>query len=544
MANVARHLAGLEIRSARHAGLDQLLDSEAQEFLSSLSREFAPRVAALLQARQERQRQFDAGIRPSFLEETAWIRNSDWKVAPIPADLVDRRVEITGPVDRKMIINGLNSGANVYMADFEDANSPTWENCLEGQINLQAAVRGDIEFHGPGGKIYRLGNAPATLMVRPRGWHLEERHLWCDGRPIPAALVDFGLFFFHNARHLVQQRKRGPYFYLPKLQSHLEARVWNEVFLFAQEHLDLPRGSVRATVLIETLPAAFEMDEILYELREHSAGLNCGRWDYMFSFIKTFREHPEFVLPDRGQVTMTQPFLRAYTRLVVKTCHRRGIHAMGGMAAQIPIKNDPAANEAAMEKVAADKRREVADGHDGTWVAHPGLVPLAKEIFAGLDSGNQIGKLLEDFEASPIDLIEPPKGTRTEAGLRQNINVALQYVEAWLGGLGCVPIFNLMEDTATAEISRSQLWQWIRHGAQLEDGRAIDVPLFREILMQEFEGLRTLNGEARFQSGHYEQAARLIDELVTAPTLTDFLTIPAYDLLIRDAHQDERNPTP
>ncbi len=544
MANVAKNPAGLEIRSPRNADVSQVLDGGAQEFLTSLSREFAPRVSTLLQARQERQRQFDAGVRPDFIEETAWIRQSDWKVAPIPADLVDRRVEITGPVDRKMIINGLNSGANVYMADFEDANSPTWDNCIQGQINLLAAVRGDIEFHGPSGKCYRLGDNPATLMVRPRGWHLIERHLWCDGCPIPAALVDFGLFFFHNARHLLQERGSGPYFYLPKLQSHLEARLWNEVFLFAQDHLDLPRGSIRATVLIETLPAAFEMDEILYELREHSAGLNCGRWDYMFSFIKTFREHPDFVLPDRSQVTMTQPFLRAYTRLVVKTCHRRGIHAMGGMAAQIPIKDDPEANIAAMEKVAADKRREVADGHDGTWVAHPGLVPLAREIFGTLDQGNQIHKLLEVFEATPIDLIEPPRGTRTEAGLRQNVNVALQYVQAWLGGLGCVPLFNLMEDTATAEISRSQLWQWIRHGAKLEDGRVVDAALFRRILAEELAGLRVLNGDERNLTSRREQAARLIDELVTSPTLVDFLTIPAYDLLTRDTYQDEPAPTP
>lgn len=544
MANAAISLQPLEVRGSLPASAAHILSPDAQAFLCRLHREFAPRLQILLKARAQRQLQFDAGSRPGFLEETAAIRHSDWKVAPIPPDLVDRRVEITGPVDRKMIINGLNSGANVFMADFEDATSPTWHNCLGGQVNLRSAVRGDLTFQAPTGKIYRLQDNPATLMVRPRGWHLQEKHLWCDHQPMPAALVDFGLFFFHNARHLLESRGSGPYFYLPKLQSHLEARLWNDVFLFSQAALGLPRGSIRATALIETLPAAFEMDEILYELREHSAGLNCGRWDYMFSFIKTFRAQADFVLPDRSQVTMTQPFLRAYTRLVVETGHRRGIHAMGGMAAQIPIRDDPDANAAAMEKVAADKRREVADGHDGTWVAHPGLIPLAREIFGGLEGGNQIGKPLEHFHPSPADLIQPPTGTRTEAGLRQNANVALQYVESWLGGLGCVPLFNLMEDTATAEISRSQLWQWIRHGARLDDGRVVDIRLFREVLSQELASLTEALPSTRRKDHHFKQAADLIDQLVTAPDLADFLTIPAYDLLTHDARLDEPKTNP
>lgn len=521
----------LEIRAPRTPATSLILTPEAQGFLSRLTREFSPRLALLLEARRQRQLQFDGGTRPDFLRETAAIREADWKVAPIPPDLIDRRVEITGPLDRKMIINGLNSGANVFMADFEDATSPTWDNCIGGQANLKAAVLGDLTFEAPDGRLYRIQEKPATLMVRPRGWHLREKHLLCDGQPLPAALVDFGLFFFHNAAPLIRAKGTGPYFYLPKLESHLEARLWNDIFLFSQQFLGLPKGSIRATVLIETLPAAFEMDEILHELREHSAGLNCGRWDYMFSYIKTFRAHPEFLLPDRGQVTMTQPFLRAYTRLVVRTCHRRGIHAMGGMAAQIPIRDDPEANASAMEKVAADKRREVADGHDGTWVAHPGLIPLAREIFGNLEGGNQIGKPLESFIPSSADLIAAPTGTRTEAGLRQNVNVALQYLQSWLGGQGCVPIFNLMEDTATAEICRSQLWQWIRHRAPLDDGRVIDPPLFREILRQECDGLRTDPPGSRRTAGNYDQAASLLDRLVTAPALEDFLTVVAYDLL-------------
>lgn len=523
----------VQIRGEFFPGLDQILSKDALAFLEELTGEFAPRVSALLEARRERQSRFDRGERPDFLPETRKIREGNWTVAPIPADLRDRRVEITGPVDRKMIINGLNSGANVFMADFEDANSPTWRNCMEGQMNLRDAVRRTIEYAAPGGKLYRLQPEQATLLVRPRGWHLPEAHLGCEGVSLPAALVDFGLFFFHNARYLVEQRDSAPYFYLPKLESHLEARLWNDVFLLAQERLGLPAGTIRATVLIETLPAAFEMDEILYELRDHSAGLNCGRWDYMFSFIKTFRAHPDFVLPDRGQVTMTQPFLRAYTQLVVKTCHRRRIHAMGGMAAQIPIKDDPEVNRAAMEKVLADKQRELGDGHDGTWVAHPGLVPVAREVFSQLPGPHQIGNLREDVSVQAADLLQPPTGTRTEAGLRQNVNVGLQYLESWLGGQGCVPLFHLMEDTATAEISRSQLWQWVRHGARLDDGRTVDAALFRRVLAEEMERVRSSLGEERFQGGQFSTAAELMEELVVAPQLADFLTLPAYQRLTR-----------
>lgn len=537
MAKRSLQASRVEVQGLSHAQFEKILSPSALEFLEELAKEFSPRVASLLQTRRERQARFDQGERPAFLPATQAVREGEWTVAPIPADLLDRRVEITGPVDRKMIINGLNSGANVFMADFEDANSPTWRNCIEGQINLRDAVRGEIEYRAPGGKHYRLQPGVATLMVRPRGWHLPEVHLRFDGNPIPAALMDFGLFFFHNAHYLVEKRNSGPYFYLPKLESHLEARLWNDVFLHAQDLLDLPSGTIRATVLIETLPAAFEMDEILFELREHSAGLNCGRWDYMFSFIKTFRAHPEYVLPDRGQVTMTQPFLRAYTQLVVKTCHRRRIHAMGGMAAQIPIKEEPQANQTAMEKVLADKRRELSDGHDGTWVAHPGLVPLARDVFEALTDGNQLSNLRSDFQTTADRLIQPPTGTRTEAGLRQNVNVGVQYLEAWLGGQGCVPLFYLMEDTATAEISRSQLWQWIHHGARLEDGRTVDAVLFRTTLRQELDRIRASLGEERFRSGHFETAAALMDDLVTSPSLADFLTLPAYEKLIRISEQ-------
>ncbi|MFQ5671238.1 MAG: malate synthase A [Acidobacteriota bacterium] len=509
-----------------------ILTGEALHFVGDLAREFTPRVHEILNRRRARQAARDSGRRPDFLPETIAVREGLWKVASIPADLQDRRVEITGPVERKIIINALNSGANVFMADFEDANAPTWENCVNGQMNLHHAVEGTIRHLDTArGKTYTLGSQTATLMVRPRGWHLVEKHLSMDGRPVPAALVDFGLFFFHNARALVD-RGSGPYFYLPKLQSHLEARLWNDIFNAAQDHIGLPRGSIRATVLIETVPAAFEMDEILYELREHSAGLNCGRWDYIFSFIKTFRADPAFVLPDRSQVTMEQPFMRAYTQLLIRTCHRRQAHAMGGMAAQIPIKSDDAANHDALEKVRADKRREVEDGHDGTWVAHPGLVPIAREVFdAHMTTPNQIHRKREDVEVRAEDLFRVPSGTRTEAGLRWNIRVGIQYLEAWLGGTGCVPLYHLMEDAATAEISRTQIWQWIHHGAKLEDGRTVTQDLFVQILGEEMNAIRRQVGEPGWQRGHLATAVSLFKELATSSSLEEFLTIPAYQFL-------------
>jgi malate synthase len=509
-------------------GYEKVLTPEAIDFAVELDREFGPERRRLLARRFEIQRRLDAGWKPDFLPETKAIREGDWRVAPIPRHLQDRRVEITGPTDRKMVINALNSGANVFMADFEDANTPTWENLIEGQANLIGAVGRTIAFDDPQtGRHYSLKDNTAVLFVRPRGWHLPEAHLLVDGKPMSGALFDFALFFFHNAKELTA-RGTGPYFYLPKLESHLEARLWNSVFLHAQARLDLPKGTIRATVLIETILAAFEMDEILYELRDHSAGLNCGRWDYIFSFIKKFAEDPACVMPDRGQVTMTTHFLRSYSLLLIKTCHRRGIHAMGGMAAQIPIRDDPAANEAAMEKVRADKRREASDGHDGTWVAHPGLVAIAKEIFdREMPQANQIGRERENVEVTASDLLSAPKGTITEAGLRQNLNVGIGYIEAWLRGIGCVPLYNLMEDAATAEISRAQVRQWIRHGARLEDGGTVDAALCRELLAEELAKLRrTAAKEAR-----YEDAARLFGELIEAPAFPEFLTLPAYRMI-------------
>jgi malate synthase len=449
-------------------------------------------------------------------------------VAPIPKDLLDRRVEITGPVDRKMIINALNSGANVYMADFEDSNTPTWSNNLEGQYNLRDAIRGSIEYKSPEGKQYKLGPKLATLMVRPRGWHLDEKHFQVDGKPISGTLFDFGLFFFHNAATLLG-KGTGPYFYLPKLENHLEARLWNDVFNFAQDELKIPRGSIRATVLIETILASFEMDEILYELRDHSAGLNCGRWDYIFSFIKKFQAHPEFILPDRSEVTMEVHFLSSYVQLLVEICHRRGIHAMGGMAAQIPIRNDKAANDQAMEKVRRDKLREVKAGHDGTWVAHPGLVGVAKEIFDKyMPEANQIssnGKSAKTSSPSvqAKDLIEIPKGEITEEGLRWNIDVGLQYLYSWLGGLGCVPIYNLMEDAATAEISRAQVWQWVKFKAVMKEGKPVTASLVKEIIHHRA-------GELGNDEKH-RQAAKILENLTTSDNFEEFLTLASYDLL-------------
>ncbi|MGE0386034.1 MAG: malate synthase A [Gammaproteobacteria bacterium] len=509
-----------------------VLGPQALAFVADLVSRFGPRRAELLQRRRDRQRAFDAGALPDFLPETREIRESAWTVAPIPADLADRRVEITGPVDRKMIINALNSGARVYMADFEDSSSPTWSGMIEGQVNLRDAVRRTIEFTNPDGRSYRLNERTATLMVRPRGWHLEEAHVQFDGAPIPASLFDFGLYFFHNARALIA-RGTAPYFYVPKMESHLEARLWNDVFNHAQDSLGIPRGTIRATALIETIPAAFEMHEILWELREHAGGLNCGRWDYMFSFIKCFRNRPEFVVPERSQLTMTTPFLRAYSRLLIQTCHRRGIHAMGGMAAQIPIKNDPAENERALEKVRQDKLREVQDGHDGTWVAHPGLVPEAMAIFDKWMSGpNQIDRKCDDVIVTAQDLLQVPRGTITLPGLATNIGAALHYTEAWIAGQGCVPLANLMEDAATAEISRAQIWQWIRHpGGVLDDGRRITAALFRELLGQEMARQRAELGDAAFARRKFNEAADLLDKMITGGDLPAFMTLEAYGLL-------------
>jgi len=520
---------GTAIEGSVRPGYEEILTEDAVAFVTDLTRRFRPTIESLLAARRDRLR---AGAPLDFLQETREIREGTWKGASIPQDLITRTVEITGPVDRKMVINALNSGANCFMADFEDSNAPTWDNNVQGQINLRDAIRRTIDYtDAASGKQYRLNERTATLIVRPRGLHLAERHLLVDGKPVPGCLFDFGLYFFHNTRALLE-RGTGPYFYLPKLEHHLEARFWNDVFLAAQEALGVPGGTIRATVLIETLPAAFQMDEILYELREHSAGLNCGRWDYIFSFIKTRRDDPAAVLPDRSQVTMQQPFLRAYTQLAIRTCHRRGVHAMGGMAAQIPIKNDADASRIALEKVRADKLREVTDGHDGTWVAHPGLVPVAREVFEAVMSGpNQLDRLREDVSVTALELLEVPRGTRTEEGLRQNVRVGVQYLEAWLRGLGCVPLYNLMEDAATAEISRSQVWQWIHHRAALEDGRTVDAALLHAIADEEMDRIEKEIGPERFRGGRFPEARELFERLSTSETLEAFLTIPAYERL-------------
>ncbi len=522
----------VSIRAPMRAGYERILSARALEFVAEMTRRFRTRREELLAQRRYRQARFDAGERPDFLLETQAIRAGTWTAAPQPQDLLERRVEITGPTDRKMVINALNSGASVFMADFEDANSPTWDNLVSGQLNLWDAVRRSITYVDPAsGKSYALKAKTATLMVRPRGWHLEEKHLEVDGRPVPGSLFDFGLFFFHNAAELLE-RGTGPYFYLPKLESHREARLWNDVFIWAQQRLGIPLGTIRATVLIETLPAAFEMDEILYELREHSAGLNCGRWDYIFSFIKTFRNLPQFVLPDRAQVTMEQACMRAYTQLAIKTCHRRNVPAMGGMAAQIPVKTDAEKNARAFDKVRADKLREVGDGHDGTWVAHPGLVALAHEVFgAYMRSPNQIDRKREDVKVSAQDLLQVPQGTITMAGLRHNIDVGLQYLAAWLSGLGCVPIYDLMEDAATAEISRIQVWQWLRHGAVI-DGAPFTAERFDAILTDELDRLRASLSVGAVGADTLELAAELFARLSTAPVCADFLTLVAYDELL------------
>ena len=533
MFNIQTHITteGLMLKGPVKPGFEEILTPEALEFLVALQRRFNDRRVSLLQNRMIRQKEIDAGQKPDFLPYTKAIREGDWTVAPIPADLQDRRVEITGPVDRKMIINALNSGANVFMADFEDSNAPTWDNVVQGQINLRDAVQRNITFVNEAkGKFYKLNDEIATLMVRPRGWHLEEQHIYVDGQPMSGSLVDFGLYFFHNVHQLLA-RNSGPYFYLPKLESHLEARLWNDVFIFAQSYLNLPLGTIKATVLVETILASFELHEILYELRDHSAGLNCGRWDYIFSYIKRMGQEPEFLVPDRAQVTMSVPFMEAYTSLVIQTCHKRNVHAMGGMAAQIPIKNDPEANQKALDKVAADKEKEAKAGHDGSWVAHPGLVSIAKAQFdTYMQTPNQIHKKRLDVNVSAEDLVAVPQGSITEKGFRTNIDVGIQYIEAWLGGNGCVPIYNLMEDAATAEISRTQVWQWLHHPtARLDDGRPIDWNLYESLLPDVLANIRQMVGEDRFASGHYEAAAKLFDELVRSEHLEEFLTLKAYE---------------
>src|SRR5882672_5010134 len=510
----------------------EILSPEALEFFVALQREFNPRRVQLLQERKLRQEAIDRGEMPSFLPETKSIREENWRVLPVPEDLKNRRVEITGPVDRKMVINALNSGANCYMADLEDAHSPTWEGTLDGQLNLRDAVRGAVEYVSPEGKRYRLNERVATLLVRPRGWHLPEKHLLVDGQPASASLFDFAFYFFHNARHCVDQ-KSGIYFYLPKLEHYLEARLWNDVFIRAQELLEIPQGSTKATVLIEHILATFQMEEILYELREHSAGLNCGRWDYLFSYIKKFARKEEFIVPDRAQVTMTAPFMRAYALSCIKVCHKRRAFAMGGMAAYIPIKTDPVANEKALQRVREDKRREATDGHDGTWVAHPGLVSIAKEEFDKVlgSKPNQIDRRRDDVSVTAEQLLEVPKGTLTEEGLRTNIRVGIQYLEAWLGGLGCVPLYNLMEDAATAEISRAQLWQWHRFGASLADGRKIDSALYDKFMAEEVVKIQGELGAERYARGNFPKAVEMFLRMVKADKFDEFLTLPAYEQL-------------
>ena len=512
----------------------EVLTPQALDFVARLQREFADRREQLLQDRVERQRRIEAGENPRFLDSTKSVREGRWRVAKAPRDLQDRRVEITGPTDRKMLINALNSGARVFMADFEDANAPTFANLVEGQVNLTDAIERRIDFTSPEGKQYRLNDKVAVLLVRPRGWHLDERHVLVDGRPMSGSLFDFGMYFFHNAKRLLEKGS-GPYFYLPKLESHLEARLWNDVFNMAQDELELPRGTVRATVLIETILAAFEMEEILYELREHSSGLNAGRWDYIFSVIKKFRDRPDFVLPDRAQVTMTVPFMRAYTELLVKTCHKRGAHAMGGMAAFIPSRRDPEVNQVALTKVKEDKDREAADGFDGTWVAHPDLVPTATEAFDRVlgERPNQLEKQRPDVSVSGEQLIDVkvPGGTITENGVRMNVSVGIQYIESWMRGTGAAAINNLMEDVATAEISRSQIWQWVRHAAPMADGPHVTADLVREIADDEMTRLHDRLGDDGWKKSRFEDARKVFEEVALSQEFQPFLTLVAQSYI-------------
>ena len=520
--------AGVQVSANITPEFAQILTPEALGLVAKLHRAFEARRTELMARRAARQKEFDAGKLPDFLPDTKSIRESQWAIAAQPADMLDRRVEITGPTDRKMVINALNCGASTFMADFEDANCPTWFNMIDGQINIRDAVRRTITLE-QNGKQYKLNDKTAVLIPRPRGWHLDEKHVTVDGKPVSGGIFDFALLFFHNAKELLK-RGSGPYYYLPKMESHLEARLWNDIFTMAQKEVGVPHGTIRATVLIETVVAAFEMEEILWELKDHSAGLNIGRWDYIFSCIKKFRSNKDFCLADRSQVTMTSPFMRAYALTLVKTCHMRGAPAMGGMAAQIPIKNDPVANEAALEKVRQDKLREVTDGCDGTWVAHPALVPIAKEVFdKHMPTPNQYGKQRPDVNYGAKDLLDfKPEAPITESGLRNNISVGIQYLGAWLAGNGCVPVFNLMEDAATAEISRSQIWQWIRsEKGKLDDGRKVTTELFRRLLAEELPKVKTHLGEAAWKEGRYEEGAKLFDEITTGDYV-EFLTLPAY----------------
>lgn len=520
---------GMSITSPYKPEFEAILTMEALEFIKALHQKFNATRYTLLENRKKVQEEIDNGKKLDFLPETEHIRNSEWTVDPVPADLQDRRVEITGPVDRKMIINALNSGAKMFMADFEDSNSPSWANNIQGQINLGDAIRRTITFSNKQGKEYKLNPKVATLLVRPRGWHMLEKHVIVDGEPVSGGLFDFGLYFFHNAKYLLEHGS-GPYFYLPKMEHYLEARLWNDVFVFAQDYCKVPQGSIKATVLIETILASYQLNEILWELRHHSSGFNCGRWDYIFSFIKKFRNRPGYVFPERSQVTMTSPFIRAYTQLVIQTCHKRKAHAIGGMAAQVPIKDDDAANQKAIDKVMADKTREVTDGHDGTWVAHPALVPIAMGIFnQHMPTPNQIEtKKREDFVCTAEDLVRLPEGTITEDGLRMNINVGILYLESWLSGNGAVALHHLMEDAATAEISRTQVWQWLKAGAKLDDGRVITHSLYEDFRDDEILHIREMVGVSRYMSGKFPQAIALFNRLVVSDTFEEFLTLPAY----------------
>ncbi|MBW4051646.1 MAG: malate synthase A [Proteobacteria bacterium] len=522
----------VEILGPRIDRSAEVLTPLALQLLASLHRRFNARRLELLDARGRRQQELDGGALPDFLPETAEVRAGDWRIAPVPEDLKDRRVEITGPVERKMIINALNAPVRCFMADFEDSCAPTWENIVRGQINLADAIRRTISHADPAtGKVYRLAQQTATLIVRPRGWHLPEKHVLVNGEPVSGALFDFAVYLANNHEALARAGT-GPYFYLPKLESHLEARLWNDVFLAAQDALGIPRGTIKATVLIETILAAFEMDEILYELREHSAGLNCGRWDYIFSFIKKFRNRADFLLPDRASVTMERHFLKSYVDLLIKTCHRRGAHAMGGMAAQIPIRDDPKANEAAMARVRADKLREANAGHDGTWIAHPGLAAIARDAFDSVMKGpNQLSVLRAEVEVTPQDLLRVPQGQITEGGLRSCIRVGVQYIEAWLRGSGCVPLYNLMEDAATAEICRAQLWQWLHHGARTSDGAAVTPERFDRLLTEEIDRIHDEVGPGRLSNGVFPTAVRLFEQMTKQDEFDEFLTLPAYELL-------------
>ncbi|EKL9961559.1 malate synthase A [Vibrio parahaemolyticus] len=523
----------LEVTGALAPEHQAIFPVEAQTFLSLLCEKFAGRVEELLEAREEKQARIDAGELPDFLPDTQDIREGSWKILGIPQDLQDRRVEITGPTDRKMVINALNANVKVFMADFEDSMSPAWDKVLDGQVNLRDAVNGNISYTNPGnGKHYQLVDDPAVLICRVRGLHLKEKHVTWHGQIIPGALFDFSLYFYNNHKALLQKGS-GPYFYLPKLQSHHEAKWWSEVFHFTEEYFGLETGTIKATVLIETLPAVFEMDEILFSLKEHIVGLNCGRWDYIFSYIKTLKKHPDRVLPDRQVVTMDKPFLNAYSRLLVRTCHKRGAFAMGGMAAFIPAK-DPQENQKVLDKIHNDKSLEANNGHDGTWVAHPGLADTAMEVFSAAlgERTNQLDvSRSEDAPITAAELLEPCDGERTEEGMRHNIRVALQYIEAWISGNGCVPIYGLMEDAATAEISRASIWQWIQHGKSLDNGQQVTKALFETYLQEEVEVVKQEVGEERYQAGRFEEAAQLMAKLTTSDELTNFLTVPGYDYL-------------